>query len=65
MAKLRLVGKRVQVQLDRNDEGQVVARCIVHQAAPGETRRGTCRWTEIYDDMNDAVEYAADHADRG
>ncbi len=65
MAKLMLIGQRGQVQLDRDDEGQVLARCVMHSSGRADQAPmfPACTWTETYDDMNDAVEYAADHAD--
>jgi hypothetical protein len=58
MAKLRLIGDIAQVELTRDDEdGQVIATCILHPSIRA------CAWTERYDTMDDAVEYAADHVD--
>ena len=55
MAKLMLIGSRHNIVLTVDDEdGQIVATC---RTVPG------CVWTERYDDLRDAAEYAADHAD--
>jgi hypothetical protein len=61
MAKLILQGDIAAVELTKDDEdGQVIATCVQHFASSWE-----CTWSERYDDMNDATEYAADHADTG
>lgn len=66
MANLRLLGKIAQVELTHNEDG-VKAICILHDArhlrAHDVGQR--CTWTEQYDDLNDAAEYAQVHADRG
>jgi hypothetical protein len=60
MAKLMLIGEVAEVELTSDPEdGQIVATCSVHDASPA------CTWTERYDDMDDAVQYAGRHADRG
>ena len=62
MATLILRGEVAEVRLDRDDEDdQVIATCIQHLGSEG----APCSWTEAYDDMNDAEQYAADHADSG
>lgn len=62
MAKLMLVGKVAQVELTTDPEdGQTVATCSLH--APWGHRG--CRWTERYDTLTAAAEYASDHADKG
>lgn len=62
MAKLILTGEVAQVELTTDDDdGQVIATCFLHAGK----EEGQCAWTERYDGMDDAVEYAADHADRG
>lgn len=54
MAKLILQGSNYYVELSRDNEtGEVIATC----------QRRMCSWTERYDTLNDAAEYAADHAD--
>lgn len=67
MAKLMLIGDVAQVELTIDPEdAQVVATCTEHRAYPNlESRMVSCDWTERYDDLRDASEYAADHADRG
>lgn len=67
MAQLMLGGDvaRVALTVDSED-GQVIARCDKHSPFDGRVfPPGACSWTERYDTMGDAVEYAADHADRG
>jgi hypothetical protein len=62
MAKLMLIGKigrKVELTFDP-EEGTPIAKCV-HHDAPGS--RNGCEWTERYDTLNDATEYAADHAD--
>ncbi len=67
MARLMLGGVMARVELVIDDsDGGVIARCDEH--SPFDSRLappGACSWTKIYDDLRDAVEYAADHADRG
>lgn len=61
MARLVLIGNTAEVELTTDDEDdQVIAVCKTHFASSWE-----CTWTERYDDLNDATEYAADHADTG
>lgn len=62
MAKLILKGSAATVEFTSDPEdGQTIATCIEHvgfwHPAP------TCTWTERYDTLDDAAEYAADHAD--
>lgn len=64
MARLMLIGDVAQVELITDPkDGQVIARCHLHQ--PRVTTGIGCRWQEQYDDLRDAAEYAADHADTG
>jgi hypothetical protein len=67
MARLVLIGNVAEVELTTDDEGgQVIATCVVHDESDGRLAPpGNCSWSEQYDDMNDATEYAADHADTG
>jgi hypothetical protein len=65
MAQLFLGGDMARVELVR-EEDRVRATCDEH--SPYDSRLappGACSWTEVYDTMDDAVEYAVDHADRG
>jgi hypothetical protein len=55
-----LIGEVAQVELTSDPEdGQTVATCVVHGGQPD------CTWTERYDTLDDASEYAGRHADRG
>jgi hypothetical protein len=67
MARLILQGDMADVELTRDpEEGDVVATCVRHSEFDGRLApAGNCAWTDRYDDMADATEYAADHADRG
>jgi hypothetical protein len=58
MAKLMLIGKVAHIEIKR-DETCVIAQCNTHAGDP------YCIWQGRYDDLNDATEYAQDHADRG
>lgn len=65
MATLILRGGQADVELITDDtDGQIIAKCLDHPGATGTSGQG-CAWTERHDDLNDAAEYAADHADRG
>jgi len=65
MAKLMLIGNAAQVELFTDpDDGLIIAGCRLHPDAQRTTGH-LCRWTAEYDDLNDASEYAADHADTG
>lgn len=63
-----LIGQVAHVELTSDSEdGGTIAACAGHIGSnPLDSRliRG-CLWTEVYDDLNDASEYAADHADTG
>jgi len=62
MARLMLIGAVAEVEFTTEPtEGGVIATCVKHPRPDG----WTCTWSETYDDMNDATEYAADHADEG
>jgi hypothetical protein len=62
MAKLMLIGEVAHVELTSDDEdGQTIATCRLHLDGSGPQ----CNWTNRYDTLDDAAEYAADHADRG
>lgn len=67
MAKLMLIGEVAHVELTTDDEdGQIIATCNAHVLiGVGGQLDPPCDWTERYDDLHDASEYAADHADRG
>jgi hypothetical protein len=55
MARIMLQGDFGTVELTRPDDGGVKAICLAED----------CDWTEDYDTVGDAVEYAADHVDPG
>lgn len=57
MARIILDGPRARVELTHDqEEGGIIATCL----------GVACSWTERYDDLNDATEYAGtEHADRG
>lgn len=62
MARLMLVGETATVELTSDPEdGQTIATCVAHQPASAVK----CGWTERYDTLDDASEYAAGHADSG
>jgi hypothetical protein len=62
MAKLMLIGRRADVKLIApGTEGEPEARDELYVAVCMKH----CEWTETYDTLDDAAEYAADHADRG
>jgi hypothetical protein len=64
MARLVLIGDVAEVELTVDDEdGQVIATCVKHPSDAPWRVTSACGWTERYDDMRDATEYAADHAD--
>jgi hypothetical protein len=72
MATLILKGPVAKVVLDKDlIDGMVWATCVKHAGVkrPDIDRYRTgdagCIWIHEYDDLNDAVEYAADHADTG
>jgi hypothetical protein len=67
MAKLMLIGNVAHVWLTTDPEdGQIIATCLHHPSSfPILQPELRCSWTERYDDLGDASEYAADHADRG
>lgn len=65
MADLMLRGAMATIRLQRDGDA-VVATCDVHSPSDGRLApAGNCFWIQEYDTMDDAVEYAADHADRG
>jgi hypothetical protein len=60
MVKLMLQGDTADIELTKDPEdGQTIATCVSHPSVE------TCGWTERYDTLDDASEYAADHADYG
>jgi hypothetical protein len=62
MAKLILQGDVADVELTVDDEdGGIIATCVRHDL----DQPGGCSWTERYDDLRDASEYAEAHADTG
>jgi len=65
MAKLMVIGEVAQVEITRDPlDGDLTAKCQGH-IKPTDTlpTLPACDWSETYDDMNDAVEFASDHAD--
>jgi hypothetical protein len=62
MAQLILKGSVATIEFTSDPEdGQTIATCTEHNPM---SHTG-CGWTERYDTLDDASEYAADHADRG
>lgn len=50
--------RSVEIELTVDDEdGQIIATCVQHWNGPTPE----CTWTERYDDLRDAAEYATDH----
>lgn len=65
MAKLMLCGFAANVELTSDPEdGQTIATCVEHRIGAGHFP-APCGWTERYDTLDDAAEYAAGHADTG
>lgn len=65
MAKLMLIGKAAEVELETDPvDGGVIATCRTHHYTRNSRHPG-CGWTACYDDLNDGAEYAQGHADRG
>lgn len=63
MAKLMLIGEVAHVELEIvPEDGTVLATCRDH---PEIFDGYGCGWSRNYDDLRDASEYAADHADSG
>lgn len=68
MAKLLLRGEIAAVELlrpDPDDEDLILAKCVKHEAALGGLPTEGCGWSESYDTLDDAAEYAERHADFG
>lgn len=72
MAKLMLHGEVALVEIispgsPGNEEGELTKAVCRKHTATGQTDVSmySCTWSEEYDTLNDAAEYAADHADRG
>jgi hypothetical protein len=67
MARVIVSGPHAKVDLTvEPTEGGVIATCVGHTDSDGwPARASACDWTATYDTMDDATEYAADHADRG
>lgn len=69
MAKLMLIGPMAQVEIlspgaEGNEDLELTrAACRLH--ARTNNPAYVCTWSEVYDTLDDAAEYAADHADRG
>lgn len=65
MARLMLIGTAAMVALTSDPEdGQTIATCDQHRVYGVIASRG-CGWAERYDTLDDAAEYATDHADTG
>lgn len=64
MAKLMLHGKvaDVLIESDYRDDELLYAVCAKHGVIKDQNG---CGWSEGYGTLRDAVEYAADHADKG
>lgn len=62
MAKLMLHGRvaDIRIESDYRDDELIYAVCSKHGVIKDQNG---CGWEEGYDDLNDAVEYASDHAD--
>lgn len=62
-----LIGKMANVELlPDNEDGGTIAYCREHPDFWAKrSGLGECVWEERFDTMNDATEYAADHADFG
>lgn len=66
MAKLMLIGEAAQVEIITDPDGATrIAKCVKHGGGPGGWPGIACDWSETYDDLNDATEYAEGHADTG
>lgn len=67
MAKLMLQGEAATVEISQEyDEFDMLrAECVKHGGGPFSGPGIACDWSEAYDSLNDATEYAADHADGG
>ena len=67
MAQILIKGSVATVELTTEPvDGGVIATCIGHRVETlTSLQPGACGWTDTYDDLNDATEYAADHADSG
>lgn len=69
MAKLVLIGDTAQIEFTTDpEEGGIIATCVKHSGyvfGNIPAYPNGCRWTERYDDLNDASDDAADHADTG
>jgi hypothetical protein len=66
MAKLMLIGEAAHVELTSDPEDdQTIATCVGHvNPNPLDSRLIVgCTWRLAYATLNDAAEYAADHAD--
>jgi hypothetical protein len=60
MAKLVLHGEVALVELTSDpEEGETIALCRTHTGAE------ECSWTKRYATLDNAADYAADHADYG
>lgn len=61
MAKMMLIGEAAQVEITRDPlDRDLTAKCVKHGVIKNQNG---CDWSKTYDDLNDAAECAADHAD--
>jgi hypothetical protein len=69
MAKLMLIGDVAEVELTSDpDTGGTIATCAEHKGyvfGNIPAYPNGCGWTERYDTLDDAEQYASDHADTG
>jgi hypothetical protein len=69
MAELMLIGRVADVEIIHSPlDGGLTANCAGHRGVIRQMLGGgpdipPCDWRETYDDLNDATEYASDHAD--
>lgn len=69
MARILLQGEKHTIELQYGEEGGVFAKCIGTQYAapdPLEVVYSPCEdhWLAFYRSMDDAMNYAGDHADQ-
>lgn len=59
---LFLIGTKHTIEFTVSEDGGVEAQCRGAQAS-FQHGKNWCDWSETYDDLRDAWEYAQDHAD--